>query len=310
MRLAIGVILTAGYAPPHEFYWGRADHQGPAEGLFAMAQRINSGTANTELPRDLQLTGMRVVKSSKFPTDVARNEICRSVLDGDEDYLLFLDADMVHPATLAEDLIRVRADVITARYHLKKAPFAAVAYVKHRTQDGPHRYASIHFGRGVIEIERGGGGALLIHRSVLQAIHDRQVADWTALLASPAHQALPDWARGYLPREPIVQWFRYQQGPKAPHDLSVSEDFWFWQQARECGFETLCQWDIDCPHVGQMAIDGSWNTPFLNQQISEYAKPEHRQMVLENTIVCGYRDGLHLGDDAHVPEYAITAGER
>jgi hypothetical protein len=310
VRLALGIILTNGYAAPHEFYWGRADHQGPPEGVFALAQRINSGIANQALPADRQLTGMRVVKSAKFPTDVARNEICRNVLEGGEDYLLFLDADMVHPATLAEDLLRLGEDVVTARYHLKKAPFAAVAYVKHRTHQERHGYASVHFGRGVFEIERGGGGALLISRRVLQAIHDDQVAKWQALLASPEHAALPEWTKRYLPESPIVQWFRYQQGPKSPHDLSVSEDFWFWEQARRNGFQGFCQWDIDCPHLAQMPIDASWNEPFLHKQVSEYVNPEHLQTVLNNTIVCGYRDGMFLGDNAHVQEYVVTAGER
>jgi glycosyltransferase involved in cell wall biosynthesis len=310
MRLAIGLILSPGYTPPAEFWLGRPDRNGSPEGYLALIQRIQTGVINQHLPEEKRITGFRQITARKFPTDVARNEACRAVLEGDEDYLLFLDCDMVHPADTVERLLLADKPVITARYHIKKAPFAAVAYVKHRTQEGPHRYAAVHFGRGVFEIERGGAGALLIRRDVLQRIHDRQAAQWDDFHGSTVRDDLPRWVNGYLPAKPIIQWFRYQQGPEQPNDLSVSEDFWFWQQVRETGFKGYCDWDLECQHLAQMPIDSSWNTPFLNQQVSEYTNPAHRDMVLANTIVCGYRDGMFLGDEAHVPEYVVTAGER
>lgn len=282
MRIALGVIISSGFRADTDFIFGRPDCA--AEGLYALQTRVQSGVANQHLSEDQQVTGLRLILSRKFPTDIARNEICAAVLTGDEDYLLFLDADMVHPANLLERLLSARKDVITARYHLKKAPFAAIAYVKHRSQTGPHRYASIHFGQGVFEIERGGAGALLIHRSVLQAIYDQ---------------------KGH-------NWFRYQRGPEPPHDYTVSEDFAFYQQAREAGFKCFVDWDCVCPHIGPMPIDESWNTPFLHKQVSEYENTETRDLVLNNTIVMNYPEGMYLGDDKanHVPEYVITAGER
>ncbi len=285
IRVALGVIVSPGFRADTDFLFGRADVQG--EGFFVITNRIQAGEVNRTLPESMQLRGFRLIVSRKFPTDVARNEICAGVLAGDEDYLLFLDADMVHPADLLERLLRADKPVITARYQQKKAPFASVAYVKHRTQDGPHRYASIHFGTGVFEIERGGAGALLIRRDVLQAIYDRQ-----------GHN-----------------WFRYQRGPEAPHDFTVSEDFWFFQQAREAGFSCFVDWDCVCPHLGVMPIDESWNEPFLRKQVGEFEQPEARELVLKNTIVRGYPQGMYLGDGEnperfHVPEYQITAGER
>ncbi len=289
MRVAVGLIVSSGYRAETDFLFGRAeppkvgDGVALQEGLYALMQRVQTGAANQALPLDRQIAGFRMVLSRKFPTDVARNEICAAVLAGDEDYLLFLDADMVHPSDLMERLLLADKPVITARYHLKKAPFAAIAYVKHRTQTGPHRYASIHFGRGVFEIERGGAGALLIRRDVLQDIYSRI-----------GHN-----------------WFRYQRIAEDPKDFTVSEDFWFYQQAREAGHSCWIDWDCVVPHIGQMPIDDSWNTPFLHTQISEYENPDVRDMVLNNTIVRNYPDGLILGDGvATVPEYQITPGER
>lgn len=283
IRVALGLIVSSGFRPETDFLFGRPDIKD--EGLFALTSRVQMGIANASLPVDMRLSNLRTIISRKFPTDVARNEVCAAVLTGGEDYLLFLDADMVHPADLLERLLVANKPVITARYHLKKAPFAAIAYVKHRTQTGPHRYASVHFGRGVFEIERGGAGALLIRRDVLQGIHDRM-----------GHN-----------------WFRYQRGPEPPHDYSVSEDFWFYQQAREAGFRCWVDWECECPHVGAMPIDASWNRPFLHTQVAEYEDPEKRDLVVSNTIVRGVPEGLYLGDgpgQVHVPEYQVTEGER
>jgi len=289
MRLALGIIVSSGFRCDTDFLFGRGGihdglQQAPAEGLFALATRVNSGEANRHLPDHLQLSAVRTIISRKFPTDVARNEICAAVLGSNEDYLLFLDADMVHPADMVERLLAADKPVITARYHLKKPPFAAIAYVKHRTQDGPHRYASIHFAKGVIEIERGGAGALLIRRDVLQKIYDKI-----------GHN-----------------WFRYQRGPEPPYDFTVSEDFWFFQQAREAGFKCYCDWDCECPHIGPQAIDKTWNDPFLHKQVSQYTDPAMLDMIKNNTIVLGYPGGMVLDEDeqVHIPEYAITAGER
>jgi len=309
MRVAIGVIVSSGFRADTEFLFGRAGEA--AEGLMATMSHIVSGGINSTLPSELAITDMRLIVSRKFPTDVARNEICADALRGGEDYLLFLDADMVHPVGMLAQLMKAQKPVITARYHLKKPPFASIVYVKHRTQTGPHRYASIHFGQGVFEIERGGAGALLIRRDVLQGIADMQAKRWD--LARKVTADLPASTRNLLdvPPEPVSQWFKYQRGPEAPHDMTVSEDFWFYQQAREAGFSCWVDWECECPHIGPMAIDASWNRPFLHTQVSEYQNPETRDLVLNNTIVCGYPGGMDLGDgDAHVPEYQVTPGER
>lgn len=319
MKIALGIIVSSGFRPDTDFLFGRAPEEGqslPPEGLFALQERIVSGKCNTTLPPDRKISSLRLIMSRKFPTDVARNEICAAVLKGDEDYLLFLDADMVHPADLLERLLAHDKPVITARYHLKKPPFAAIAYVKHRTQEGPHRYASIHFGKGVFEIERFGAGALLIRRDVLEAIDKRQRDEWAGFLLSSRYDAIPEFAKSFLPDRPTCQWFRYQHADGKSHDpridMHISEDFWFGRQAREAGFSCWCDWDIDIPHIGPMAIDASWNFPFLNKQVGEYENPEHRDMVLANTIVRGYDGGMVLGEHPgyQIDEYKITPGER
>lgn len=317
MKLAIGVIVSSGFRADTEFLFGRSAEPGETrapEGLMALAAHVQTGAINQELPEDLRISDVRMILSRKFPTDVARNEICAAALAYGADYLLFLDADMVHPASLTAALLQHRKPVITARYHLKKAPFSAVAYVKHRTDTGPHCYSSVHFGRGVCEIERAGAGALLIRGDVLKAIQDRQAARWARVLAATAGLDADTKNLLDVPAVPVCQWFRYQRGPKDPHDMTVSEDFWFFQQAREAGFACYVDWDIDIPHLGLMAIDGSFNRPFLHTQMAEYENPAKRDDVLSKTVVLGYADGMQLGeaDDpaGRIPAYVVTAGER
>ncbi len=315
MRLAIGVIVSAGFRADTEFLFGRPVEEGEAsartpEGLFALAARVQTGAANAALPAHLRVTDCRTILSRKFPTDVARNQICGDALAAGCDYLLFLDADMVHPADLVERLLSHEKPVITARYHTKKAPFSATSYVKHRTDVGAHRYLTVHFGRGVCEIERGGAGALLIRRDVLEAIQTRQHALWQDAIARTAGFSSGVMDLLDVPPEPVCQWFKYQRGPKFPHDMTVSEDFWFYQQAREAGFKCYVDWDIDVPHIGPMAIDGSWNAPFLSAQMAEYENPDRRETVLNNTVVLGYPDGMLLDESVRIPAYEVTAGER
>lgn len=293
MRVCIGLLLSPQFAVPNDFWLGRpgavVDPHAPTgtakqteEGLLALVQRIQTGAINRILPEDSQITSFRMIVSRKFPTDVARNEVCASFLQTGEDALLFLDADMVHPSDLLERLVLADKPVITARYHVKKAPFGACVYVKHPSEEGEHRYAAVHYGRGVFEIERAGAGALLIKREVVQAIYD---------------------AHGH-------NWFRYQRAPDPPHDYEVSEDFWFFKVARQLGFKCYVDWDLECLHCQPMHVDQTWNEPFLTAQIGQFNNPDHRDAILKNTIILGYPDGLILDDETSIPEYRITEGER
>jgi glycosyltransferase involved in cell wall biosynthesis len=277
MRLAIGLVLTSQFAVPPAFF----------ESYETLLWRIASGEINSHLPRHLQLDSARRIKSSQFPTDVARNEICRGVLSGDEDYLLFLDADMTFPPDLIERLIREEAPVITARYHAKRPPYHAIAFVKHRTLDGPHKYQAVHYGHGVFEIERCGAGALLIRRDVLDAIQIRLGGD---------------------------EWFRYQRGPKEEdhNDFTVSEDFWFCRQVREAGFQIFCHWDVECAHLATIPITREMNLAFLRAELEKmpFMEQEKQDAIYRSTVVRGIPAGVEIAPGMVVPEYEITPGER
>lgn len=274
MKLAIGLPLSHGFPAPSEFW----------DSYETLMQHIASGQTNHGLTEALQITAVNRIKSTSFPVDVNRNDIVRQMLKSDAQYLLFLDADMRHPADLVARLLGADKPVITARYHMRKPPYHAVAYVKHRAHEGAHAYQPVHFGQGVFEIERGGGGALLIRRDVLEAIQFRIGENW----------------------------FRYQRGPEAPHDFTVSEDFWFYQQAREAGFPCWIDWDCECGHLQTFEITGEYNRTFLDKQVEELPtlSPERRQTVVENFVVCGFPEGMTLPTGDHIRPYAYMPGER
>lgn len=274
MKIAIGLILSHGFPAPTAFW----------DSYETVMEFVRNGSANALLPPEKAITNVRRIKSTAFPVDIARNEVVQHFLDGDEDYLFFMDADMTFPKDIVPRLLAHDVPVVTARYHMRREPYHAVAYVKHRVHDGPHAYSPVHYGRGLFEIERGGGGALLIRRDVLEAIQIRI-----------GHN-----------------WFRYQRGPVFPHDYTVSEDFWFYQQAREAGFRAYCDWDCECEHLQQMGINGTWNQAFLDANVRALATmtPEAKQAALDALVCCGMPDGVRLASGDVVSPYALQPGER
>lgn len=271
MRLAIGTI-TANDFPVPNLFW---------ESFIELKQRIDCGEVNRHLPAHLQITSTTWIKGHKFPTDCGRNEICAGALEGGYDYLLFLDCDMVHPPELVERLLFIEQPVATALYHLKRPPFAACVFMEDPLDTRPHIYRTVHFGRGVFEIHACGAGALLIHRSVLQALVDRH---------------------GY-------NWFRYQRGPDAPHDFSVSEDMWFCEQARAAGFSIWCDWELRCGHITPQVIGKTHNDSFLLRQMQTLVDqaPADRTAIIKRMVVRGIPEGIDLPSGEHVDEYVVEA---
>jgi hypothetical protein len=221
VKVTIGLLLSNGFPVQAPFVLGMLD----------MMSQLLTGAGNQLLPAGRGITDVRVISSQGFPIDTARNEVCRLFLDEDNgDYLLFLDADMKHPATLPHRLVGHQLDVVTARYQMRKPPFHTVAMRK--VGDGPNDYKSISESSGLVPIDAAGAGALLIRRSVLEAIR-RTEGD---------------------------NWFQYQTGPNGLR--TVSEDMWFFECAKRAGIQAYADLDCVCTHVGSFEIDPSWHTPF------------------------------------------------
>lgn len=274
MKIAIGLILSHGFPVSPEFMFS----------FERMQEFLRTGQANQLLPDDRKITDLTILQNTSFPPDVARNQVVDNFLKTGFDYLFFADCDHVfRPDTIAR-LLAHDKPVISGRYHMRKPPYHPVAYVKHRFLEGEHCYAPVHFGQGVFEIERGGAGCLLIHKDVLLTIFGRH-----------GHN-----------------WFRYQRGPEAPHDFTVSEDFWFFKVARELGFTCWLDWSVEAKHLQTMAIDRTFNEAYLNGQVDAMSRmtPAERQKVLDGFVACGFPEGFRLSSGDVVPPYTYSPGER
>jgi hypothetical protein len=225
MKVVLGILLAHGFPVPAPFVISYSH----------LLQSLLQGTYNAMLPEDRRVTSARALFGQDFPIDHARNRLCKLFLDEDDgDYLLFLDADMTHPPDLIHRLVRHDVDVVTARYVIRKPPFFSVAMRK--VGDGATEYQAIEkvepVVRGLMPIDAGGAGALLISRRCLEAVRARIGEDW----------------------------FRYQDGPDGLR--SRSEDMWFYEQAIAAGFQPYLDADLRCGHIASMVVDDRNYAPY------------------------------------------------
>lgn len=244
MKLAIGVVTSHGFPIPADFWLSY-------EGLCT---HLRSGEAPAELESFYRIS------DTGFPVDVARNQIVRKMLSTDADALLFLDCDHIMPPDLFDRLHAHGKDVITARYHVRRPPYHPNLYVAHPLAQAGH-FKTVHYGTGCFEIDRGGAGALLIQRRVLEAIGD--------------------------------DWFRYQRNPTEhePNDFSVSEDFWFYEQAQKAGFTCWADWDTEVWHLATVPIGGTHYDGYL-RLMEQAMTPE----LARSIVVCGTDQPKQVGD--------------
>ena len=281
MKVTLGVLLSHGFPVPAPFVIG-----------YSLLQHaLITGEFNNLLPPDRRIDRSRVLWGQDFPIDHARNRMVRLFLDNDDgDYLLFLDADMGHPPDLPFRLVKHGVDVVTARYTLRKQPFWTVAM--RRVGPGPGEYAAIEkvepVVRGLMPIDAGGAGCLLISRRCLVAMRERQ-AERANFRRDFLTEMMRDLERGHendatenfrdlfhAEMNPLPgigygdDWFRYQDGRDGLR--SVSEDMWFYEQAKATGFQPFLDADTVCTHVAQFQVDPDWNQPFKDLFHAELEK--------------------------------------
>lgn len=238
MKVHLCVLMANGFPVPAPF----------VKAFALLQQHILQGIGNELLPDGKRIASMRLTFEENFPIDWARNHACGLFLDFDDaDYLLFLDADMAHPPDLVHRLVRHEKDVVTARYVMRKPPFFTVAMRK--VGDGAADYQAVEKLSaepisGLVPIDAGGAGALLIARPVLQAIRARIGDDW----------------------------FRYQDGPDGLR--SRSEDMWFYEQARAAGFQPWLDADLSADHVASFVVNSKHHQPFAAEFRAAAARQE------------------------------------
>jgi hypothetical protein len=161
---------------------------------------------------------------------------------------------MRHPPLLPHRLVAHGVDVVTARYVTRRPPFFTVAMRK--VGGGPFDYQAVEKlteVKGLIPIDAGGAGALLVSRSALERIR-AQFGD---------------------------DWFRYQDGPDGKR--SRSEDMWFYERCADIGIQPYLDCDTVCTHFASFEVDPSWQKPELISEVAELV----RAKATEDEYVAG-----------------------
>lgn len=266
MKLGIGLIFAGGYstAIPTGFF----------ASMYALHSEILSGKTNRQCDDGQQITALELIRSGKFPTDCARNEICQKALDTDCDVLLFLDVDHLFEPDILPKLLNRDKLIVSARYHVKSPPYHPNFYVVPRNGFAvAGRYKAVHYGTGCFEIDRCGAGGLLIRREAIERI-------------------------GF-------PWFRYQAAPEPPHDMSTSEDFYFCQRAQEAGITLWGDWDATMDHLYTKPIGPEWYESHLRLMEEEIAAGQTQ--LVDELVACGFEDGYTLPSGHVVEPYERVA---
>ncbi len=253
MKVGLGVVLS-----------GRYENDVPTPWMWSM-WKLHSAIWRGVTPiRDLVL-----IKSYKFPTSIARNQICQTALDEGVDRLVFIDVDHDFEPEAITRLLSHDLDIVTARYHVKQPPHHPNLYMVPRGAHSEGEYKTVHYGRGVFEIDRCGAGGLAIKREVLESL-------------------------GF-------PWFQYEVDPHPPHDLAVSEDFYFCRKAQEAGFAIHADWDATMQHLVQASVGEEERKVYLGGMEREIeAGSDH---LVDQVVVRGYPDGYTLSNGVTIKDY-------
>ena len=151
----------------------------------------------------------------------SRNALALTAIKAEDDYVLWLDSDMVFPSDTLEKLIegRDKGDIITGIYYRRAAPYTPVLYDQlDLSGDECKWHSMIDYPEDLFEIEGCGFGCVL------------------------------------TPVRMLINVFNEYGNLFAPID-GVGEDLSFCWRARQMGYKIVADPSIQCGHVGHYTID-------------------------------------------------------
>lgn len=205
-------------------------------------------------------------------TDQNRNKIVKSHLEGQSDALFQVDDDTVPPMHVLLSLVGADRPVIGGIYHLRGSPYVPVAYVQnaHGSYEPLQQY---EIGE-IVEVDAVGMGCTLIRREVFETIQEDYDA-WQ-LVTNSAYVAVPksDEELVELPPEGLEKApVLHRRGRTGYYTLPVrgpvdtlanedadfpfyslevgrTEDLYFCEMARHCGFRIWVDTFVQADHLG------------------------------------------------------------
>jgi len=155
--------------------------------------------------------------SAGVPIDIARQEIVKSALDNNVEWVFFLDSDVEAPADTIPRLMAHNLPIVSGVYWTRNHPLEPAVW----KSVNPSGKQAIPFkpNSGLITADFAGAGCLLVHTSVFKNI-------------------------GPQP------WFEWTLGREVPGNMSIgrSEDFEFFRKCKARGYTLYIDTSIICKH--------------------------------------------------------------
>lgn len=160
--------------------------------------------------------------SNLVPLDNCRNKAVKDFLEEYDDYIMFIDDDIVPPSNALEELLKADKDVIaplcfTFKYDDKGIPFPQAVAYRYDEQKEYRPYS----GKGVDETDIVTGGMFLVKREVMEKLE-----------------------------RPFS--FTYHKNGTAIY----SEDFVFSQQCQSLGYKLYTHFGLPCKHFKTVDVKG------------------------------------------------------
>ena len=149
----------------------------------------------------------------------ARNKFCQQAIDGEFDYIFWLDSDMVFPSYVLQQFMQHDKDIVAGLYFRRAYPFTPVAFSELRRENGILRMKDLEeWPNDLFEVDGVGFGCVLMKTDCLFDIAGKEGGVWFT--------PTPD----------------------------AGEDAAFCLRAKEYGYEIWVDPTVKLGHVGQTVI--------------------------------------------------------
>lgn len=188
----------------------------------------------------------------------ARNELARQFLEQGFDYLMFIDADIAFDAESVVELVQADRDIVCGLYPKKEIAWGSVEAAakkgEHNLKDFSGSFAlNLPPGaavvrsdeQGLIELQHGATGFMLIKRKVFEQLSDRVPTYRTSAAKMPDGQYV----------KPLTKEF-FATSIDDESGVLLSEDYHFCELWRKLGGRIYAKPSIRLEHVGTYVYGG------------------------------------------------------
>lgn len=265
-RVDIGVVCN--YAQSYE-WWSSVLGRVLAEQKSGEVDIGRIHTSGTALPDQGKNGIIASVNNRRLDlTDVNRVKVAGKFLEGDADWLMWLDDDTVPPKGFLSHLLSLKRDFVGGLYFLGAEPYNPIAYI--RQENGLYKSINKYSHGALIQVDSIGMGCTLIHRSVFERIMDGHTLYQRpngTLVPVPNDEVEPYAFHGSPPAFAFDGANYYQVTPLSPLDPDDdrswpfyamehvrTEDHYFCELAANVGIKPYLDTLVVCKHLKIKAI--------------------------------------------------------